>query len=727
MANKCRSSGVASAVALALLSILALPAAGSQKDRQLDIYLTDLGINQWDPGMTWFQDFSTNVKQHVVPDVKPEGQILIPMPADEDLPKTPQERAQWVQALAGQLAQHIAENADVTGGRYEIQMVQNINTLGYFDFLDRQAKCDRFASDVYEALAIAKNRLRADFSPTVRAIVGSNGGHVFAENVPKLADNPFDQAVLISPRAFFWHVIGTYKAMNGNLSIINEGGDAPSLPSELPWMVANHDHAKEAKLMCPGLGLYFVGTGFICPIKGHLKTADPDRKVEFAKEFDGKGYRRLDARTGWEVISEALGRQKAASGGNEDADLGGVDLSDLRLSYVSINAREASRPISPLFSSVYLGGKADVTKLKQAASVATDAFLVALKVSPRKFWVNLNPAEPDRIADPDLSRTDVTRVLLEADLQMKRDTAKITDPRASEVGREYWRRVSDAAGGSSGSLHVTQQLRSWIVPGCIELAGDEDHLYLIRADLDVRLESEYYSAKGLKAGQYDRASIESERVAKELVLPYLTDAVNHGSQYADLRRVYQGLIMATWYRQHHAGGWTPGGARIDSGDLSGLQSSVAWSPRAIWQEYVDSASNGEYNFTETRRESRGNAITTYITQYFMGGVDFTNIQLPDAQPLTPDMKALVAKAIATPEGVQRGQIVWFCDVGAFCSRGVPAMSDRSVGESVPTSPRATPVRTWRSLSGLTPGLTVAGAVLVLGVIWVWRRSREMQW
>ena len=57
---------------------------------------------------------------------------------------------------------------------------------------------------------------------------------------------------------------------------------------------------------------------------------------------------------------------------------------------------------------------------KQSAQLAADSFFTWLVLPPSSFTVSLNPDEPNRIIDAQLGRTDAGRVLLEADLQMKR-------------------------------------------------------------------------------------------------------------------------------------------------------------------------------------------------------------------------------------------------------------------------------------------------------------------
>ena len=52
-----------------------------------------------------------------------------------------------------------------------------------------------------------------------------------------------------------------------------------------------------------------------------------------------------------------------------------------------------------------------------------DYFFVGLALPNDAFWVNLRPDSSQGIIDKDLEQTDIGKVLLEADVQLKKDTA----------------------------------------------------------------------------------------------------------------------------------------------------------------------------------------------------------------------------------------------------------------------------------------------------------------
>ena len=68
-------------------------------------------------------------------------------------------------------------------------------------------------------------------------------------------------------------------------------------------------------------------------------------------------------------------------------------------------------------------------------------FFIGLALPNEKFWVNLRPDAPDNIIDDDLAKTDIGRIFLEADVQLKKDTAGLTSPQTHE-GKVYWDKLS---------------------------------------------------------------------------------------------------------------------------------------------------------------------------------------------------------------------------------------------------------------------------------------------
>jgi hypothetical protein len=65
-----------------------------------------------------------------------------------------------------------------------------------------------------------------------------------------------------------------------------------------------------------------------------------------------------------------------------------------------------------------LSSKGTVPKqeLEHATKDLMNYFFIGLALPNDKFWVNLRPDSPDNIIDPLLAKTDIGRILLEADV-----------------------------------------------------------------------------------------------------------------------------------------------------------------------------------------------------------------------------------------------------------------------------------------------------------------------
>ncbi|MDO8747531.1 MAG: hypothetical protein Q7J72_00215, partial [Candidatus Omnitrophota bacterium] len=100
--------------------------------------------------------------------------------------------------------------------------------------------------------------------------------------------------------------------------------------------------------------------------------------------------------------------------------------------------------------SLHLRGVEGVDIFKQEATILLDYFKIGLSLPNDKFWVNLRPDSQDQIIDEELAKTDLGKVMLEADLKLKQDTALFTSPQTPQ-GKEYWNKLYQRAGELFGT------------------------------------------------------------------------------------------------------------------------------------------------------------------------------------------------------------------------------------------------------------------------------------
>jgi hypothetical protein len=197
---------------------------------------------------------------------------------------------------------------------------------------------------------------------------------------------------------------------------------------------------------------------------------------------------------------------------------------------------------------------------------AFNAMQVWMTVQPSKFWVNLNPDEPDRIIDRDLAATDVGRVLLESDLVLKESATKLIDPNTT-IGARFWQQM-DAAGLNAFCT------RNWIVPKPATVRTSGSELFILDAPLEVKTESDFFNIPGSGSNGCPVDSQAAVDIYRSVIVPELTRVVNESTEYTDLRRVYISRVAAEWFRPRMQTNGTADDFGIDSNDVSTLESVV---------------------------------------------------------------------------------------------------------------------------------------------------------
>ncbi|MFH0935953.1 MAG: hypothetical protein V1828_03775 [Candidatus Omnitrophota bacterium] len=279
----------------------------------------------------------------------------------------------------------------------------------------------------------------------------------------------------------------------------------------------------------------------------------------------------------------------------------------------------------------------DQAKLQEETKTLLNYFLVGVTLPDEAFWVNLRPDSESQIIDPWLEQTDVGKIMLEADLQLKKDTALFTSPQTPE-GRQYWDRLYKKAEELYGynTATIPTLTRPWIVPGEIIVRESNDSAYVYKAVLKVMLEQDYLkdsTAYNFKDERSKALNEYSSQLIRELIIPRLTKEVNSSKRYAALRQVYYSLILSRWFKTKFSQSSSLRGAAgdeaipantgyvalIDAKNLTNLTSRQPWSKSTYFKQYQKSFSEGEYNVKEPVYTPTGQVIRSY----FSGGIEIT--------------------------------------------------------------------------------------------------------
>ncbi len=266
--------------------------------------------------------------------------------------------------------------------------------------------------------------------------------------------------------------------------------------------------------------------------------------------------------------------------------------------------------------------KPSMHELEKSSKELLKYFFIGLTLPNDAFWVNLRPDSSDNMIDPLLVQTDIGKILLEADLELKKDTAKATSPHTVE-GKKYWDSLYRKAEELFGNQNVTipTLTRPWIVPDEIIIRESGDSAYIYKATLKVMLEQDYL--KNSIAYKFDdQRSKElneySAQLIRELIIPKLNREINTAKKYASLRQVYYSLILAQWFKSRNQGlSFSVFVSNlINSRNLMGLTSKEFYSKESYFNAYQNSFKYGEYNFKTPVTTPLGQVIRSY----FSGGI-----------------------------------------------------------------------------------------------------------
>lgn len=564
------------------------------------------GENQWS---------TPDAEQRLYPfEMQPDGFRGLEDPSLVDLPDGPDPKnypwgsienaaASWFQKQAGSkpykgtfnewlngsYARNVGNNR--RGSAYEKEVVRYFD-LGGVDWLCQVSLKD-YDPELYKELKAElgkdfpkDNRIFDQMNPKIRTIYETKSGDSFDE-----AQLPVDEAMVKRG----WKVV----YINGEqpdpekIAKLDKAGIGHYLHSatpdpqfeETPYM------AKDTELMTPDPAEPSVGSGTEMVNRSAPTPEDMRKQIERARG----------------LVEDPAQDVRGP---------GGVDFSTLDLSYVgqtdagnlkyAFSAKNTDQDISPGY-----GGK-------QKAQLISDAFFTWIALTPDHFWVNLNPDDPATIMKAPFDKTDAGRVLLQADLAMKRDFGRVENPKTA-AGKAFWYGISRVNGAP-----CMNSTRNWIVPQQAKVRVQDGGVYILDSPLEIKTVAQKYSTHGPgKACDLTQAQIDHNMsVYRSTILPIVQKKVNEDPGYADLRRVYKARIGAEYVRQTvekdpkaFGGAFT---RIINSNDVKRWPlrgANAHWNKLTVWREMRKSFTEGDFTY----RLPIGGTVWIYT----VGGVDFS--------------------------------------------------------------------------------------------------------
>ncbi|MBF0522501.1 MAG: hypothetical protein HQL24_05525 [Candidatus Omnitrophica bacterium] len=315
-------------------------------------------------------------------------------------------------------------------------------------------------------------------------------------------------------------------------------------------------------------------------------------------------------------------------------------------------------PDDPLkFSFIVDTGDAqlDAAAFKKESQKLINYFLAALTVPENDFWVNLSPQEKNRIAPQALSRTEMGRDMLAQDYVLKQLTSSLMYPE-KELGRKFWdaiyKKISQQYGNTD--IPVNTLSRVWIVPDKATVYEKGVTAFVVERHLKVMLEEEYLAASKTvgagfprpdNKGRGDRAPT---AIIKEIIIPALEKEVNEGKAFANLRQIFNSMILATWYKKRLKESLL-GKVYVNKNKVTGIDLAERDSKEKIYNQYQKSFREGLYNYIKEEYDRVRQEVIP--RKYFSGGIAPGVANERDLAIVTDkNIPEKLRQAVTTPKG-----------------------------------------------------------------------------
>lgn len=259
----------------------------------------------------------------------------------------------------------------------------------------------------------------------------------------------------------------------------------------------------------------------------------------------------------------------------------------------------------------------DDIAFRQEATKLVKYFLASLTVPEDELWVNLSPYEKDRVIPKNFGDTEMGRDLLAQDYMLKQLTASLMYPEDA-LGQKFWERVRTQAREKFGTDEIPMDTfnKIWIVPSNAVVYEKDGGAFVVESHLKVLLEEDYRAMIHYE-GQSNEESIPvTTEVIREILIPEIEKEVNEGETFANLRQIYNSVILSTWYKQKLKNTLL-GQVYADKNLTKGIDTDDKEVNQKIYEQYIKAFKTGVYNYIKEEYDpATGDVVPR---KYFSGG------------------------------------------------------------------------------------------------------------
>ena len=258
-------------------------------------------------------------------------------------------------------------------------------------------------------------------------------------------------------------------------------------------------------------------------------------------------------------------------------------------------------------------------------------FLAFLTIPEKDLWVNLSPAEPDRIVNLQLGETAAGQDLLREDYVLKQLAASLTHPDGA-LGKSFWREVYAKVREQYGDISIPLDTfsRVWVVPGQSVVYEQDGSAFISESHLKVLLDQDHQSLQYLDSGRNgqsrdDNMTPGSETyvsVARDIIVPAIEREVNEGQHFIALRQMHHALILAVWFKRKLKDSIV-NRLYADRQKLAGIQINEKDAARKVYEQYMVALKKGVFDFIREEFDPVGQEMIP--RRYFSGGLTLGDV------------------------------------------------------------------------------------------------------
>ena len=298
-------------------------------------------------------------------------------------------------------------------------------------------------------------------------------------------------------------------------------------------------------------------------------------------------------------------------------------------------------------------------KLREESIKLIKYFLASLTVPEKDMWVNLSPYEKDRIIPEKFGTTEMGRDLLTQDYILKQLMASITYPEKG-LGKRFWDRVYKRTYEEYGTTDIPLNTfnKVWIVPEKAVVYENGGSAFVVDSHLKVMLEEDYLALQSnLEEGEEQIKEVKaiskvSSGVVREVLIPEIEREVNTGKSFANLRQIYNSMILATWYKVSLKESLL-GRVYVDKKKTRGIAVKDKGSKEKIYEQYLKAFKAGVYEYVKEEYDDLEQEVIT--RKYFSGGITASSKVFGQLRELM--VRVRDEGLLASEEGKMRDRVV----------------------------------------------------------------------